>query len=307
MAIHWFPGHMHKARKEMLEVLPQIDLIIEVVDARIPYSSENPFAAELRGDRPLIKILNKSDLADPRVVKDWQAYLEEEQGITALALTTKEPAEINKIPDICRQLLPNKDQQGKEIRTLIMGIPNVGKSSIINILAGRTIAKVGNEPAVTKRQQRINLRNGIVLSDTPGILWPKVHNENSSYRLAVTGAIKDTAMDYDDVAFFAAEYLLEAYPEELKARYKLDELPQSEMELIEAIGQARGFKRAGGRIDIHKASEILLHEFRAGTLGKLCLETPAMARVEKIAVAERLAIEAEEKEAKKKQRKKRRR
>ncbi|QQX78573.1 ribosome biogenesis GTPase YlqF [Shewanella sp. KX20019] len=294
MAIQWYPGHMHKARKEIEEVMPQVDLVIEVLDARIPYSSENPMVQKLRGDKPCIKLLNKSDLADPETTQKWIEYLEQEQGVKAMAITTLQASQVKKIPDLCRKFVPSRDKVEKDIRTMIMGIPNVGKSTIINTLAGRTIAKTGNEPAVTKTQQRINLRNGIVLSDTPGILWPKVDNENSSYRLAVTGAIKDTAIEYEDVAMFAAEYFLEAYPEAMKERYKLKELPDTDIELLEAIGRKRGALRPGGRIDLHKVSELLLHEYRSGKIGKLSLETPAMAEVEKAKVAKILA----EKEAK---------
>lgn len=161
-----------------------------------------------------------------------------------------------------------------------MGIPNVGKSTIINILANRMIAITGNEPAVTKRQQRINLDNNIVLSDTPGVMWPNVENINSGYRLAATGAIKDTAMSYDDVAFFTAEYLLENYPDELKTRYQLDNLPETESELMEIIGRKRGCLRAGKQVDIEKTSKILIAEFRAGTIGRITLETPEMAEKE---------------------------
>ncbi|MCL1094767.1 ribosome biogenesis GTPase YlqF [Shewanella kaireitica] len=299
MAIQWYPGHMHKAQKEIAEVMPQVDLVIEVLDARIPYSSENPMVSSLRGDKPCIKLLNKSDLADPIVTQQWIEYLEQEQGVKAMAITTLQAAQVKKIPDLCRKFVPSRDKIEKDIRTMIMGIPNVGKSTIINTLAGRTIAKTGNEPAVTKTQQRINLRNGIVLSDTPGILWPKVDNDKSSYRLAVTGAIKDTAMDYEDVAMFAAEYFLAAYPEAIKERYKLKELPDTDIELLEAIGRQRGAMRPGGRIDLHKASELVLHEFRSGKMGLLSLETPAMAEIEKVEVAKIMA----EKEAKKKARK----
>ncbi|GIU10729.1 ribosome biogenesis GTPase A [Shewanella sp. c952] len=299
MAIQWYPGHMHKAQKEIAEVMPQVDLVIEVLDARIPYSSENPMVSSLRGDKPCIKLLNKSDLADPVVTQQWIEYLEQEQGVKAMAITTLQAAQVKKIPDLCRKFVPSRDKIEKDIRTMIMGIPNVGKSTIINTLAGRTIAKTGNEPAVTKVQQRINLRNGIVLSDTPGILWPKVDNDKSSYRLAVTGAIKDTAMDYEDVAMFAAEYFLAAYPEAIKERYKLKELPDSDIELLEAIGRQRGAMRPGGRIDLHKASELVLHEFRSGKMGLLSLETPAMAEIEKVEVAKIMA----EKDAKKKARK----
>ncbi|GGB64768.1 ribosome biogenesis GTPase YlqF [Shewanella inventionis] len=297
MAIQWYPGHMHKARKEIEEAMPQVDLVIEVLDARIPYSSENPMVSQLRGDKPCIKLLNKSDLADPAVTERWIEYLEREQGVKASAITTLQPGMVKNIPDICRKLVPHRDVIEKDIRTMIMGIPNVGKSTIINTLAGRTIAKTGNEPAVTKTQQRINLRNGIVLSDTPGILWPKVDNEASSYRLAVTGAIKDTAMEYEDVAMFAAEYFLKAYPEAMLERYKLSSLPETDIGLLEAIAGSRGALRPGGRIDYHKVSELLLHDYRSGRIGLLSLETPEMAEAEKLEVARLLA----EKEALKQQ------
>lgn len=298
MAIQWYPGHMHKARKEIEEVMPQVDLVIEVLDARIPYSSENPMVQTLRSDRPCIKLLNKSDLADPKITQDWIEYLEREQGVKAMAITTLQASQVKKIPDLCRKFVPSRDKLEKDIRTMIMGIPNVGKSTIINTLAGRTIAKTGNEPAVTKVQQRINLRNGIVLSDTPGILWPKVDNESSSYRLAVTGAIKDTAMEYEDVAMFAAEYFLKAYPQAISERYKLKSLPDTDIELLEAIGRKRGALRPGGRIDLHKVSELLLHEFRSGKIGLLSLETPEMADIEKAEVA-RVQAEKAKKEAEK--------
>ncbi|MBE7216633.1 ribosome biogenesis GTPase YlqF [Shewanella benthica] len=299
MAIQWYPGHMHKARKEIEEVMPQVDLVIEVLDARIPYSSENPVISTLRGDKPCIKLLNKSDLADPEVTQRWIEYLEREQGVKAMAITTLQAAQVKKIPDLCRKFVPNRDKLEKDIRTMIMGIPNVGKSTIINTLAGRMIAKTGNEPAVTKVQQRINLRNGIVLSDTPGILWPKVDNEKSSYRLAITGAIKDTAMEYEDVAMFAAEYFLKAYPEAIAERYKLTELPDTDIELLEAIGRKRGALRPGGRIDLHKVSELVLHEFRSGKMGQLSLETPEMAEEEKAEVAVIMAEKAAKDEKRK--------
>ncbi|MCK8045313.1 ribosome biogenesis GTPase YlqF [Shewanella sp. 1CM18E] len=301
MAIQWYPGHMHKARKEIEEVMPQVDLVIEVLDARIPYSSENPMVQTLRGDKPCIKLLNKSDLADPETTQAWIEYLEQEQGVKAMAITTLQAGQVKKIPDLCRKFVPSRDKIEKDIRTMIMGIPNVGKSTIINTLAGRMIAKTGNEPAVTKTQQRINLKNGIVLSDTPGILWPKVDNEKSSYRLAVTGAIKDTAMEYEDVAMFAAEYFLTAYPEAIAERYKIKQMPGTDIELLEAIGRNRGALRPGGRIDLHKASEVLLHDFRAGRIGQLSLETPEMAEIEKIEVARLLAEKQAKEEARKEQ------
>lgn len=274
MAINWYPGHMHKARKKIKEAMPDIDLVIEVMDARIPYSSENPLVSELREHRPCIKILNKSDLADPVVTSQWLEYFEKEHGVKALALTSTQRGQIRKLPELCRKLVPHRSTGIKSIRTMIMGIPNVGKSTIINILAGKTIAKTGNEPAVTKRQQRIDLENGIVLSDTPGFLWPKIHDQNSAYRLAVSGAIKNTAMEFEDIALFAAHYFLAEYPDLVIARYKLKHLPENELKLLEEIGRRRGGLRAGGIIDLHNASEVLLHEYRSGALGRISLERP---------------------------------
>ncbi len=276
MAINWYPGHMHKAQKEIKEILPQIDVIIEVCDARLPFSSENPMITEIRGDKPLIKILNKSDLADENTTELWLAYLKAQQQVDAIALTTDNPAIAKKIPALIRQMVPNKDQQGKQINAMIMGIPNVGKSTLINTLVGKTKAKVGNEPAVTKGQQRIRLEDGLYLYDTPGMLWPKIVNENSGYRLAVSSAVKDTAYDHDDIAFFAADYLLKYYPDNLVRRYKLELLPSTEIELIEAIGRLRGCVRSGGLVDIHKASSILINEIRDKTLGNISFETPIM-------------------------------
>ena len=276
MAINWFPGHMHKARKKIKEVMPHIDLVIEVLDARIPYSSRNPLVAELRGDRPCIEILNKSDLADPVVTQAWLEYIEQEKGVVALPLTSTQKGQARKVLDLAHRLFPGRKTDLKPIRTMIMGIPNVGKSTLINSLAGKVIARVGDEPAVTRQQQQINLGGGIMLFDTPGILWPRMHEEDCGYRLAVTGAVKNTAIEYEDIALFAAEYLLQAYPQALKDRYKLEELPQRDIELLEAVGRKRGCLRAGGRIDLHKASEILLNDLRSGALGRISMETPEL-------------------------------
>jgi ribosome biogenesis GTPase A len=301
--IQWFPGHMHKAHKQIKEVLPQVDIIIEVVDARIPYSSENPLISHIRENTPCIKVLNKSDLADPEITAQWITYLEQDQDTKAIAITTNKPEQVHQITKLCEQMLPNRLSQDKQIRAMIMGIPNVGKSTIINILADRIIAKTGNEPAVTKQQQRIRLPSGIMLSDKPGFLWPKIENANSGYRLAVTGAIKDTAIEYEDIAYYAAEYLLANYPERLKQRYELETIPESDHELMEAIALRRGCLRAGGHFDIYKVSTILLNELRSGALGPLSVETPEMAIVEKVAVAKLMAEQAENKVEKKKSRK----
>lgn len=296
MAINWFPGHMHKAQKEIREILPQIDVVIEVCDARLPFSSENPMITEIRGNKPLIKILNKSDLADPIMTELWLEYLESQNNVKAIALTTESPSVAKQLPALIRKLVPNKDETGKQINVVIMGIPNVGKSTLLNTLVGKAKAKVGNEPAVTKGQQRIRLEDGLYLYDTPGMLWPKIVNENSGYRLAITSAVKDTAFDHEEIACFAAEYLLERYPERLKERYKI-ELPEREVELIEEIGRVRGCVKSGGHVDFHKASAILINEIRDKTLGGLTFETPEMLekeeahfkKVEEEKVAEREA------------------
>jgi ribosome biogenesis GTPase A len=286
---------MHKAQKEIKEVLPQIDLLIEVLDARIPYSSENPAIAALRGDKPCIKVLSKTDLADPEVTATWQEYLERERGVKTFATTTDQPAKMKQILELCRKMLPEKDASVKTINTMIVGIPNVGKSTLINILAERIIAKTGNEAAVTKTQQRINLGNGIMLLDTPGILWPKLENPNSGYRLAASGAIKDTAMEYDDVGFYTADYLIKAYPELLKDRFQLSDIPNTEIEFLELAAARRGALMAGGRVNLHKICEVLINELRSGKLGRITLETPSMIELEEIEMAEVLAKKAADK------------
>lgn len=276
MQIQWFPGHMHKAAKAVREVLPTVDVLIEVLDARIPFSSQNPMIADIMGDKPSIKLLNKSDLADPEMTTIWQDYLEKQRNIRTLPTNVKAQNSLAHITDLCHKLIPNKGREGdhRHINAMIIGIPNVGKSTLINTLAGRTIAKTGNEPAVTKNQQRIKLEGGIILIDTPGMMWPRIEHENFGYRLASTGAIKETATDNTDVAFATAEYLLEAYPERLMERYGFDTKPKSELELIESIGRLRGCLRSGGDVLLEKASNILISEFRGGLLGPITLETP---------------------------------
>lgn len=292
MAIQWFPGHMHKARKQIKETMPQIDIVIEVLDARIPYSSENPLVDQLRGKRPCIKLLNKSDLADPAVTKAWQKYFEKEKGVKAIPLVAEKKGEARqltqKITHIAKTMLGDRNLELKPARIMIMGIPNVGKSTLMNSLAGKVLAKVGNEPAITKGQQRIRLGDGVLLSDTPGILWPKVEDEDSGYRLAVTGAIKNTAIQFEDVALYAAGFLLKYHPDILMQRYKLKELPKDDVAVLEEIGRRRGGLRPGGYIDLHKASEVLINDYRGGALGRISLETPEMVEA---AIAARVAAE----------------
>lgn len=295
--INWFPGHMHKARKDIAEIMPQVDVIIEVLDARIPFSSENPLVPALRGDTPCIKLLNKADLADPAITALWVAQLEQTQGIKALPVSQQNPEQIRQLLTLAESLLPHRNLEIRPARAMIMGVPNVGKSTIINTLAGRVIAKTGNEAGVTKSQQKIKLSNGILLTDTPGFLWPKLNPPSCGYRLAVTGAIKDTVFDYIDIALFAADYLLKAYPDALKARYQINELPESDAELLDAIGVRRGCMRKGGSVELQKVSSLLITELRAGLLGPISLETPDMTLVEeeqaKIDQAKKAAEKAE--------------
>ncbi|MEH6577747.1 MAG: ribosome biogenesis GTPase YlqF [Amphritea sp.] len=273
MSINWFPGHMHKARKEIAEVMGDIDVVIEVLDARLPFSSENPMVSTLRKGKPVIKLLNKSDLADPVRTAEWVEYFNSLENTHAITLDYSQKKLISSIPELCKQHAPTRAKQGRPVRAMIMGIPNVGKSTMINALLGKRIAKVGNEPAVTKGQKRFTLKNGMALSDTPGILWPKIEDKDSGYRLAASGAIKDTAIEYEDVAVYAAGFLLKDYPDLLRARYKLKELPGSAEEVLDAIGRKRAGLRPGGVVDLHKASEILINELRSGQLGLISYET----------------------------------
>lgn len=295
-AINWFPGHMHKARKDIADIMPHMDIIIEVLDARIPFSSENPLIPDLRGDTPCIKLLNKSDLADPAVTAAWVAALETRQGIKALPVSRQNPEQIRQLLGLAESLLPERNLTLRPIRAVIMGIPNVGKSTIINTLSGKTIAKTGNEAGVTKAQQKIKLDNGIVLTDTPGFLWPKLNPPSCGFRLAVTGAIKDTVFDYIDIALFAAEYLLKAYPQALQERYGILELPDTDVELLELIGVRRGCTRKGGSVELQKASSLLITELRAGLLGPLTLETPEMTLAEEEQAKKDEAEKARQKE-----------
>lgn len=301
--INWFPGHMHKARKDIAEVMPQIDVVIEVIDARIPFSSENPLVPSLRGDKPLIKLFNKADLADPELTQIWIEKMEQESGVKAIAVSQERPEQIRALLPLCESLVPEKLRSIHPARAMIMGIPNVGKSTIINTLAGRTIAKTGNEAGITKSQQKIKLDNNVLLTDTPGVLWPKLTPPSCGFRLAITGAIKETVYDYGEIAFFAADYLYQFYPDALKNRYQLETLPDNDQEIIEAIGLKRGCAGKGGRVDLQKASTLLINEIRAGLLGRITWETPSMVQDEITKAEAEDLKKAQEKEERDKERK----
>lgn len=277
----------------MTKVLADVDLIIELLDARIPYSSQNPAIAALGTNKPCIKILSKSDLADPKATERWQTHFEKTSSTKTIATYLEQTDKVEKILQICEKLVPTKNTKGFSVLAMITGIPNVGKSTLINTIAGRKIAKTGDEPAITKGQQKIRLEQGLTLLDTPGILWPKIHNENSGYRLAATGAIKDTAMNAEEVAFFLSEYLLQHYPNALEQRYNMNSSAKTELEFLEYVGAQRGCLRAGGHVDLNKVSTILINEFRAGTLGRITLESPEMIEREEEIVALKLQEKAE--------------
>ena len=303
MPIQWFPGHMHKARLEIQAALPKVNVVIEVLDARIPYSSENPMLADLRGNKPCLKVLAKCDLADDRATQNWLKHIDDAEGYHGAAVTSEDVPTIRRLKPIIAGMAP--EREGRTLTAMIFGIPNVGKSTIINFLAGRKIAKTGNTPAITKQQQRVNIGDGITLLDTPGVLWPNVANPNSGYRLALLGSIKDTAMDYADVGFFAARLMIERYPNRISERYGIDDVPATEMELIESIGRRRGCLGKGNLVDIDRASRILINEVRSGGLGRLTLETPEMMAIEK-AKTETAVAEKEAQSTKKDQMRKKR-
>ncbi|HBA87879.1 MAG TPA: ribosome biogenesis GTPase YlqF [Geobacter sp.] len=274
MTIKWYPGHMSKAHEQISELIRKIDVIIEVLDARLPYSSSNHLLEQLRRNKPCIKLLNKNDLADPMVTKSWVQHFQKGSGVRALPMSAKRMAEVKNLVKLCKQLAPNRGKPGLPVRTMVVGIPNVGKSTLINTLAGKSIAKVGDKPAITLRPQQISLGNGILLFDTPGLLWPVMDDQGGAYRLATSGAIGANALDYTNVGIFAAAYMMRRYPELLKERYKLAELPEGPHELIEVIGRCLGCLVAGGVVDVHRAAEAFLRELRAGKVGRISFEEP---------------------------------
>ncbi|MDC3106202.1 ribosome biogenesis GTPase YlqF [Gammaproteobacteria bacterium] len=270
MSIQWYPGHMHKATKEIARSLSSIDVIIEILDARAPHSSSNPVIDKIVKEKPVIKLLNKSDLSDPLDTKKWQQYYNKSEYQNSIAINAMTSESKNEIVNLISQLSERKE--GKNTLTMVVGIPNVGKSSVINMLAGKKIAKTGNEPAITKGQQKINLRNGIMLIDTPGILWPKIEDPESGLKLAALGSIRNTAVGYDEIAIYIIKFLIQKYPDYLKARYRIDLLSQDEHEIIELLAKKRGCLSKGGKIDLTKISEIIVDELRTGIFGQISFE-----------------------------------
>ncbi|NRG43598.1 ribosome biogenesis GTPase YlqF [Bacillus sp. CRN 9] len=281
MTIQWFPGHMAKARRQVTEKLKLVDIIFELVDARIPYSSRNPMIEEIIQQKPRIVLLNKADMADAELTKQWIAYFEE-QGIKALAINSQAGQGMKEITAAAKSLLAGKFNRMKAkgvkpraIRAMIVGIPNAGKSTLINRLAKKNIAKTGNTPGVTKAQAWIKVGKEMELLDTPGILWPKFEDQQVGLKLALTGAIKDTILNLQDVAVYALRFLSANYPDKLKERYGIEELPEDIVLLFDEIGKRRGCLMGGGEVDYDKVTELVIREFRSEKFGRISLENPA--------------------------------
>jgi ribosome biogenesis GTPase A len=273
MPIQWFPLHMAKAEKALRQMLPQVDVVLEVVDARLPRSSSNPRLAEMASDKARIIILNKADLAERGVTAKWISALTTKT-TDAVALVASDRGRVLALIKRAKALVPERGTPIKPVRLLVCGIPNVGKSTLLNTLMGRRVAKVGDEPGVTKGQQRIRLEPAVYLLDTPGLLWPKFDDVAAGYRLAASGAVRDTAMEEVDVAKFAVKFLSASYPQRIRERYRLTELDADPEVTLREIGRRRGCLIAGGEVELTKAAQILLHELRSGVLGAISFETP---------------------------------
>ncbi|MCL2636033.1 MAG: ribosome biogenesis GTPase YlqF [Betaproteobacteria bacterium] len=280
MAIQWFPGHMTSARKKAAETLAMADVVVEVLDARLPAASSNPMIHELRAfrQRPCLKLLNKADLADPEATAAWLRHFSAQPGVSAVAISCKKAGDVAKIPALAQKLAPHRNDAVKPLRLMIMGIPNVGKSTLMNALVKKKVAAVGDQPAVTKSQQRIDISSRLTLYDTPGMLWPKIADPLDGLMLAASHAVGVNAYIGEDVAAFLADYLVQAYPALLIARYGFAIDGLDGVGVIEAVAKKRGclLKGRGGEFDREKAAAVLLTDYRNGALGRISLETPAL-------------------------------
>ena len=279
MAIQWFPGHMHLTQKAISERVKDTDVVIELLDARLPASSANPMLSQLTSSRPTLKVLNKQDLADPARTAQWLAHFNGQPATRAIGLDASQSTPAQQLVRACHELAPNRGGLAKPMRVLICGIPNVGKSTLINTLTGSKKAKTGDEAGITKLEQRITLADDFYLYDTPGMLWPRIIVAKSGYNLAASGAIGRNAFDDEEVALELLAYLKTHYPAAVATRFKLDATTSAiaamkDEDLLDAIARKRGAILGKGRANLQKASEIVMHEFRAGNFGRITLETP---------------------------------
>ena len=278
-AIQWYPGHMAKARRQMLEKIKTIDAVLEVVDARIPYSSSNPDFSEIFQNKVRMAVLNKSDIADAAVTKKWMEYYKS-RGIDAIAITATNKGEKRKLTDFITSQLKEKMEKSKKrgyiksLRLMVAGIPNSGKSTVINMLAPKASAKTSNRPGVTRGQQIVRINKDIELVDTPGVLWPKFEEEKVGLHLAATGAIKDDILDKFMLATEFISTVLKLYPKVLKDRFGVETDGINVDVILDEIAKKRGLLISGGRADTERTCVMLLTEFRAGKLGRLSLESP---------------------------------
>lgn len=277
MAIQWFPGHMTSAKKKATETMERIDVVIEVLDARVPEAGSNPMLREMREhrQRPCLKVLNKADLADPAATKAWLDHFNSQKNVKAIALSCKKPGEAAKIPKLCLPLAPHRGTVLKPLRMMVMGIPNVGKSTFINALLKKRTAAVGDEPAITKNLQHFELNDRMQLIDTPGMMWPKIAYENDGMMLAASNLIGRNAYHESEVGIFLGDLLMARYPALVTQRYQSVTEDMDGVALIEAIAQQRGFRIKGKEFDLEKAAMTLLQDYRTGVLGRISLETPA--------------------------------
>ena len=279
MAIQWYPGHMNKTKKAIVERLRGTDVVIEMLDARLPGSSANPLLENLSAQKPKLKILNKQDLADPERTAVWLNFYNQQSDTQALGLDASEKAPAHRLISACRSLVPGRKGVERPLRVMICGVPNVGKSTLINTLVGKKSAKTGNEAGVTRSEQRLFLADDFWLYDTPGMLWPKIIVEQGGYNLAASGAVGRNALDEEEVSLHLLSYVGKYYTDKLIARFRLDaEVAEAvnwtETQWLETIAQKRGAIFSGGRIDYQKAAEIVLTDFRSGAMGCITLETP---------------------------------
>ncbi|MCZ2134949.1 MAG: ribosome biogenesis GTPase YlqF [Burkholderiales bacterium] len=277
MAINWFPGHMVAAQKKAADALAGVDVVVEVLDARSPAASVNPMIEAMRvaRQRPALKVLNKIDLADPAVTEAWLAWFNAQQGVRAIGLSCKQAGESAKVLPAARALAPHRDGPLKRLRVMVMGVPNVGKSTLVNALLNRRVAAVGDEPAVTKAQKRYELADGTWLIDTPGLMWPKIALPSDGLLLAANHLVGVNAYIDEEVATALAEILRLRYPQALAVRYGIDAGEVDAPGVLEAVAQRRGLRAKGGAVDYEKASVVLLNDYRSGALGRITLETPA--------------------------------